>query len=156
MTGYDTDLGYTSSTQDIWTHFPGWNYSSFPTTIISRVLNIKYSVPDVSPGQSLRQISITTSTVIEHRKRQNKRTKMIERRLKWSERDATRSRVSILRILVLTEQVKRWWGTSQPHRIHIAITTINSRSAISKQCHSNSETVRLRWEFRAASKSTIF
>ena len=40
------------------------------------------SRPDVSPGQSLRYISITTSTAIEHRKRQIKRRNKIERRLK--------------------------------------------------------------------------
>ena len=40
-TGYDTDLGCTSSTQYIWTHLPGWTYFFFPTTTMSRVSKLK-------------------------------------------------------------------------------------------------------------------
>ena len=81
-TGYDTDLSCTSSTQSIWTNLLGWNYFSFPTTTIFRVSKIKNSLRDLLPDQSLRYISITTSTASEHRKRQTKRRNKIERRLK--------------------------------------------------------------------------
>ena len=81
-TGYDTDLGCTSSTQSIWTNLLEWNYFSFPTTTIFRVSKLTNSLRDLLPDQSLRYISITTSTASEHRKRQTKRRNKIERRLK--------------------------------------------------------------------------